>query len=202
MPVLSDLLASERGLYDRMTTAARRACRKFARDSADLDDMLASAWSRALDKQNTIRSPEKLIAWFVSLARNECLAIVEKRRREGEQEAKLAYHLQTWGAGDETPVLSQEFADGVISLEIALPPEQRKIFHCHAVSGKSFKWIATEYGITESAARKRFQRAREGMREAYDKLVAVYADRDEPEDPPLAVRVTTERRMRGIIAAT
>jgi RNA polymerase sigma factor (sigma-70 family) len=201
MTVVSDLLYRRPGLYDEIMNQARSLCRTYARDSADLEDLLGDAWEIALSRGDTLKDPLKIVPWYLSIARNHCLDMVKQRKRELSAVARFSLDFRLlFGAGvDDKPVLRMAREDEIESLEISLPRSERDALFLRSLQ-KTYGEIGEALGISEDAAEKRCRRGAAKLKSRCEEIMRAYEDRDEPPELPPEMRVTTGEDMRRIVA--
>jgi RNA polymerase sigma-70 factor (ECF subfamily) len=77
-----------------------RVCRAIAADDAIADEAVQAAWVVAWKKLGTVRGPDQLRPWLVSVAANEVRHLLRKHRRRSELE--LPVEAATEPSGDDT----------------------------------------------------------------------------------------------------
>lgn len=70
-----------RSLVRRFDGRVRAIARSFGLGHADVADISQAVWLRLFDNHDRIRNPERVGAWLAATARNECLALLERRNR-------------------------------------------------------------------------------------------------------------------------
>lgn len=74
--------AAWRALVDRYSTAIAAVTRAHRLDVADAGDVHQTTWLRLIEHRDRIREPNRLGAWLVTTARNECLRVLRQSRRQ------------------------------------------------------------------------------------------------------------------------
>lgn len=68
-------------LVDRYAGLVWSVVRSYRIDSASQEDAYQATWLRLLDRGSTIRDPDKLASWLVTVAKRECLALARASSR-------------------------------------------------------------------------------------------------------------------------
>lgn len=131
-------------------------------DRSLAEDLLQEAFARGLDKLESLRDDEAVLAWFYRALRN---AVADHYRRAKTAEKALER------AAKESPteVPATETMPGqpcgcVLRLTEGLKPEYAQAIRRIELDGVSVKAFAEELGISESNAGVRVFRAREALR--------------------------------------
>jgi RNA polymerase sigma factor (sigma-70 family) len=148
-----------RAYHDQM----RRVCIVICEDEALADDAVQAAWSAAWVKLGSLREPDRLRPWLVSVAANEARDLMRKRRR-------LAVEV-----GSDAPTVSGGIdpATGIDSLDVLaavrrLAPEDRALLAMRYVAGFTATELAAATGLSPSGTRSRLVRLLHGLRQELD----------------------------------
>ena len=127
------------------------------------EDILQDAFVRGLDRANTVRDDEAIIAWFYRLLRN---AVVDHYRRRGAEQRALAYAVGTADEFEPGPdeALRDEVCGCVTKLVETLKPEYSTAIRRVDLEGTSVAAFAGELGITANNAAVRLHRAHGALR--------------------------------------
>jgi RNA polymerase sigma factor (sigma-70 family) len=126
------------------------------------EDILQEAFARGLDKLETLRDDEAVVAWFYRALRN---ATVDHHRRAQVADralSRFAEEITTTEEPNET--VHAEACRCVLRLADTLKPEYADALRRVEVEGASVKSFADEQGITTNNAAVRLFRAREALR--------------------------------------
>lgn len=141
---------------------------------AEAEDVLQEAFARGLDKLESIRDDELVVAWFYRVLRN---AVTDRARRYQARAAALsrfAVELETAeGADNDT---RQTVCRCVALLIGTLKPEYRDALQRIELDELPVKDYALELGITSSNAAVRVFRAREALRKQVARSCGTCAD--------------------------
>lgn len=154
--VIARELAKDRDKY--LSFISRRLS-----DHALGEDIFQTAFIRAVEKSETLRSPAALQGWFYGILRN---AVIDAQRRRASSARAL-----TLLASDMASEMHTEKEDlkspcqCVGSLANQLKPEYRSALLRIDVEGLQVKAYAEEQGLTANHAGVRVHRARHALRE-------------------------------------
>lgn len=127
------------------------------------DDAAAAAWSRAWRRMSTVREPDHLRSWLVSIAANEARAIARSRRRHRVVELDVAADLGVDGG------LAARADDVDLANALArLDPDDRRLLALRYVAGFDSFEIAHETGRSASGTRARLARLLARLRTELD----------------------------------
>jgi RNA polymerase sigma factor (sigma-70 family) len=124
-----------------------------AGDEQLAQDAAQSAWSIAWRKLGSLRDPERLRQWLVSVAANEARQLVRSQRRRSVTEIRVR------PAGDPAcdPSADVDRLDLVNALR-HLKPEDRRLLAMRYVTGLDSNEIAALVGMSPSGVRGRLSR--------------------------------------------
>lgn len=125
------------------------------------EDLLQEAFGRAIDRLETVRDDESIVAWFYRVLRN---AVTDHYRRD----AAARRALETFARDLEEAVPPEELRDAICacvsSLAATLKPEYAEALQRIDVDGMPVRDFAGAAGISASNAGVRVFRAREALR--------------------------------------
>ena len=129
----------------------------------DAEDIVQSAFTRSLEKGETIRDEESTVAWFYRVLRN---AIIDYYRRNAAQARKN----EAWGREFVDKVepdegIRNEVCQCINPLLGTLKPEYRDALRLVDIEEQSLRSLAEAGDISESNAAVRVHRARKALRE-------------------------------------
>lgn len=131
-------------------------------DRALAEDLLQEAFVRGLDRIETLRDGESVVAWFYRSLRN---AVIDSYRRKGaaaRQLERLAKEMEHSAEPDAE--LEQSICKCVARLADTLKPEYAAALKRIEVDGLSMQAFAEESGVTAGNAAVRVFRARQALR--------------------------------------
>jgi RNA polymerase sigma factor (sigma-70 family) len=132
----------------------RRVCAMVTRDDGLAEDAVQSAWAIVWRKIASIRQPERIRPWLVSIAVNQAKDQLRKRKRRSEVE--MLANAQAVGGGIDP-------STGVDSLDLLramdqLDPDDRALIAMRYVVGFDASEIAIAIGLSPSGTRARLSR--------------------------------------------
>lgn len=139
-----------------------RMARRLAPTRAEAEDLAQEGLIRAFERRSSLRDPEKIRSWLLTVLRNLHLNRVRDQKP----------HLLVLAGGSEcdrrTGDLEAEMQDRALSDELLLalrrlPEEQSTVLWLRAVEGLSYDEIAEVMGTPVGTVRSRLSRAREAM---------------------------------------
>ena len=138
-----------------------RVCVVIALDRSLAEDGVQAAWAIAWRKLRTVRDPERLKPWLISIAANETKKLLKKRGRRSEHEAA--------GDAPERPGGHDPAAD-IESLDLRaaverLKPDERELLAMRYIAGFNATELAGVLGISPSGTRNRLERLLARLRE-------------------------------------
>lgn len=143
----------------------RRVCAIVCGDDDLAEEAVQAAWPRAWKKLDTVRDPERLRPWLISIAVNEARQILRKRLR---RRAKVdVVYLDEERAGGVDPAHGIDLIDLRAALS-KLDPDDRALLAMRYVAGFSATELSIALGISPSGTRSRFERLLTRLRTELD----------------------------------
>lgn len=168
-PAHPDTESIWRMLSDRL----RQFIRSRVSSTADADDILQNVFLRIHRSLDSLRESERLEAWVYQIARH---AIVDYRRKKGPDslDPETATAPADDGAHD---ALNREIADCLSVMIDRLPPPLCRAVALYEHDGVPRKDIASQEGISISAAKSRVQRGRKLLQDMLRQCCQLELDR-------------------------
>ena len=135
--------------YEQYKTGLFRFALSILKDTESAEDILQEIFLRLLSGRY-MPEPGKEQAYLYRAARNLCYDELRRRKRYAE----VPRHMPT-----------ESGSNAYIELIAPLSRKQQEIITLKIVGGLTHREIATVIGISEQAAKKRYQRAIEKLRE-------------------------------------
>ncbi len=126
------------------------------------EDILQEAFARGLDKLQSLRDDEAVIAWFYRTLRNASVDYF--RRNEARDRAVADFAAEMQGEESVPEPVREAACQCVLRLAETLKPEYAEALKRIEIDGVRVARFAEEQGITESNAAVRVFRAREALR--------------------------------------
>ena len=149
-------------------------------NAEDAREVFQETWMRAFERLATLRDPERLRAWLVSIALNQVRQ--RQRRAAGLALAPLTVLAQEPSGGDRdlsVPLAEAELLERLRSLMRELPERQRQVMDLRVNHELSHARIAETLGIREDASRANYYQA---LRRLRTRLAEVESADERKED--------------------
>jgi RNA polymerase sigma-70 factor (ECF subfamily) len=131
-------------------------------NKAVAEDLLQEAFARGVERIETLRDDESVVAWFYRALRN---AVIDHHRRQQAASRAMSAFAQELETAPEPPAEVRDVVCRCVShLATTLKPEYADALQRIEVEGASVKQFADERGISTSNAGVRVFRAREALR--------------------------------------
>ncbi len=135
------------------------------RDRSLAEDAVQSAWAIAWRKLHTVRSPECLRAWLVTVTVNEAKLLLRKRRRRADVEFIADTTTAPGGIDPSTGVAGIDLRAAIERLD----PDDRALLAMRYVAGFKAPELAAVVGISPGGVRTRLKRLLDGLRQELDR---------------------------------
>jgi RNA polymerase sigma-70 factor, ECF subfamily len=136
-----------------------RVCFVICGDRDMAQDAVQAAWPIAWRKLASLREPDRLRPWLVTITANEARQAVRRQRRHGVVEIEVA----DVGSQQHDPSLRAARIDLAAALR-RLSPEDRSLLALRHVSGFDATEIGRAMGLSASGVRSRLARAAARLR--------------------------------------
>lgn len=153
-----------------------RAAWSIVRNREEAEDVLQSAYAKALAAMNSFEGRSSLTTWLTRIAINEALArkrVQERRRKHLEAEGvpMLDKYREQLTMGSQAPSPEAEAARdqlrSILEQAIAgLPEGFRTVFVLHEIEGASVEDASAALGIPTGTVKTRLMRARRKLQQA------------------------------------
>jgi RNA polymerase sigma factor (sigma-70 family) len=132
----------------------RRVCVFITHDDALADDATQAAWSIAWRKLGSVRQPERIRPWLVSVAANEARKLMQRRRRHPEVAIDPAMADMAGGIDPATGIAGVDLRAAMRRLH----PDDRALIAMRYVAGFDSTELATAIGLSPAGTRARLAR--------------------------------------------
>ncbi|MDH4142785.1 MAG: sigma-70 family RNA polymerase sigma factor, partial [Chloroflexota bacterium] len=140
-----------------------RVCFVICGDQDMAQDAVQAAWPIAWRKLSSLREPDRLRPWLITIAANEARQALRRQRRRGVVEIDVA----DVGGRQHDPSLLAARIDLVAALR-RLSAEDRSILALRHISGFDATEIGRAMGMSASGVRSRLARAAARLRSELD----------------------------------
>lgn len=152
------------GVYVRHSNELRRMIVGIVRDPGLADDVLQSAFARAIEYGGPDRE-ESAKAWFFRIAANEALVLLRRQRTADKVHGELArVTKQSPKPGADDPLVRAEAVQAIREALDELPAVQRQVVRARMVEEKRFAEIAKDLGVPIGTVLTRMRRALDRLR--------------------------------------
>lgn len=134
-------------------------------DVEDAKDILQETWISAYERLGTLREPERLKAWLLSIALNLVRSRARSPRREVPLEAVVGEGAEPSAPRTPDPLVQAEGDERMRHELERLPPRQREVVDLRIAHGLDHAEIAALLGIREDASRANYYQAMRRLRE-------------------------------------
>jgi len=148
-------------LYERHHQALYRYCRSIVRDDTDAQDVLQSAWTRALVALRRRQRDAPVRPWLYRIVHNEAISLLRRRGRQAEQPASEADRVPS---AEDRAIDRERFASLLADLR-ELPERPRGALLMRELSGLSHEEIAVALDTSVAAAKQCIYEARRDLAE-------------------------------------
>lgn len=125
------------------------------------EEILQASLVKGLERGDTLRDSDKVVAWFYRLLRN---AVNDYYRAKGTKEKALERLLQETETTIAPPELEKLICTCIDTLIPTLKPEYAEILTTVELQGKSLKEFAEEHSLLSNNATVRLHRARQALK--------------------------------------
>ena len=140
--------SAQRQLYEHMAPRLYQICRRYLKQQADIEEILADAFYAIFTKLDQLRDAAAFDAWARRITVNFCLA---RLRKKGSMDLYLEDMPQEQQQQHHWPKPLEE--RDLLRLLDQLPEGCRTIFNLFAIEGYSHREIALILGISEGTSK-------------------------------------------------
>lgn len=164
---VADAVAGDAMAFARIVRAHHddmaRVCQVICGDPDLAQDAAQSAWPIVWRKLGSLRDPDKLRPWIVSVAANEARQLVRRRHRDRVVAIEVA-NLQS----DDGDPARRSADDVLVSAIRRLPADDRTLIALRYVAGFDATEIGRTMGLSASGVRTRLSRLVARLRQEVD----------------------------------
>ena len=142
----------------------RRVCAYVTGETVIAEEAAQAAWAIAWKKIDTVREPESLRPWLISVAVNEAKQLLRKRHRRAQVEVAFDGASQPGGLDPATGVAGIDLRAAMARLE----PDDRALLAMRYGAGFDSNELALATGKKPAAIRQRLKRLLDRLREDLD----------------------------------
>lgn len=158
--------------FKRLVLAHYRSMYRVAyailRDSDDSQDAVQDAVTRLWEKRHELTDISDHEAFCITAVKRRCIDMLRQRQRTMEEMPTSLEHLED-GTDTAQAIESRDTLARVNELMDALPEQQREVLRLRSWGGCSVQEIAEITGLSCDNARKVLSRARQKLKELYNR---------------------------------
>jgi RNA polymerase sigma factor (sigma-70 family) len=148
--------------------------RRRVPDAGLAEDILQTAYLRAIEHRDDFKPSESAVAWFYRLLRN---AVIDSYRRQSSKDKALeGWARELEGSSHPSPDAHNEVCACLHGVLEGLKPEYSEVLHAVDLEERRVQDFAEEHSISASNAGVRVHRARAALRKQLMKTCAVCAE--------------------------
>jgi RNA polymerase sigma factor (sigma-70 family) len=161
----------------------RSFIRKHVADSSDAEDIVQEVFYELLEAYRLMKPVEHVTAWLFRVARNRMIDLFRRRRPASLNEPVVSSEdggtlsledlLPSAEASPEAAYARNMLLDELEDAIDELPEAQREVFVAHELTGRSFKEISAETGLSINTL---LSRKRYAVLHLRRRLQAIYED--------------------------
>ena len=134
--------------------AMYRVCVAVCRDQTIAADAVQAAWGIAWRKLTSVREPDRLRPWLVTIAVNEAKTLLKKRHKRSQVEVPVDAATRPGGLDPATGIASVDLRAALDHLD----PDDRALLAMRYVAGFNATELADAIGLSPPGTRARLQR--------------------------------------------
>jgi RNA polymerase sigma factor (sigma-70 family) len=161
----------------------RSFIRKHVADSSDAEDIVQEVFYELLEAYRLMKPVEHVTAWLFRVARNRMIDLFRRKKPESLNEPVVSSEdggtlsledlLPSAEASPEAAYARNMLLDELEDAIDELPEAQREVFVAHELTGRSFKEISAETGLSINTL---LSRKRYAVLHLRRRLQAIYED--------------------------
>ena len=161
----------------------RSFIRKHVANTSDAEDIVQEVFYELLEAYRLMKPVEHVTAWLFRVARNRMIDLFRKKRPESLNEPVISAEdggtlsledlLPSAEASPEAAYARNMLLDELEDAIDELPEAQREVFVAHELTGRSFKEISAETGLSVNTL---LSRKRYAVLHLRRRLQAIYED--------------------------
>jgi RNA polymerase sigma-70 factor (ECF subfamily) len=176
---VNNFISGDEAAFDDIYSATYRKVSLMAlnylKNHADAEDAVQDIYIQAHRKLSSIQDAAKAMSWLLTLTRNMCLNILDKRKRtvvtieESDNDDRPdtfdTIEDDRTGVSPESSFLQKEHSTIVLELVANLPLEQKDVVMLHYIEQRSIADIAEITNTTPGTVKSRLNYARTKLKE-------------------------------------
>ncbi len=159
-------------LFAQHYKASLRTAYRILRSREDSEDAVQSAYCAAVRHFHRFRGDSSFKTWITRIVVNCCLMQLRERRTRPQVALDdIRRDLPSHDATPETLCYLREIRAAHATAASSLPRSLKEVYEPILIAGRAFPTVAQHLGLTASAAKSRFFRARRKVEQALRSVV-------------------------------
>ncbi len=152
--------ASQKALYEGYCRKMMAICLRYARSTAEAEDVLQEGFTRVFANLKSFRSESRLDTWMTRIMINSAL---NQNRQKLYLLPMVDVNDVTIPEGEDISLAHFHFSELVLIVQ-SLPDGCRMVFNLFAIEGYGHKEIASLLNISEGTSKSQYNRAKSLLR--------------------------------------
>lgn len=157
---------AQENLYRMLSPRMMAVCMRYAKDSADAEDILQMGFVKVFRKLSEFRNEGSFEGWIRRIMVNTAIEAYRKNLRS----LNVVDIEEVYDYPQSTFDMSGLELKDLMKMICQLPDGYRMVFNMYVIEGFSHKEIAAQLGISEGASKSQLSRARSVLKERILKM--------------------------------
>ncbi len=158
---------AQTAFYQKYKSRLMGICRRYAKNTAEAEDILQESFIKIFRNVAEIRNPEAINGWLKKIVTNTALNYY---RSKLSYQQITEYEEVSQSNDDYLQLLSHLSNDEIVRLINQLPDGYRMVFNLYIIDGYDHAEIAQMLGISENTSRSQLYKARETLKKKLNEL--------------------------------
>jgi len=158
---------SQTAFYHKYKGRLMGVCRRYARNTAEAEDILQEAFIKIFKNIAEIRNPEAILAWLRKIVTNTA---INYYRTKTIYQQTTDYEVITHSNDEYWQLMAHLSTEEITRLINALPDGYRMVFNLYVIDGYDHAEIAQMLDISENTSRSQLFKAREVLKKKLKEL--------------------------------
>ncbi len=160
--------ASQKEVFTRFSSRMLGVCNRYARNSADAEDILQDAFIKVFDKLHQFKFEGSFEGWIRRIVVNTALKKYTLSRYD--KELTGIEHIEKYDNAEDPAAYAHLSQKDLLDLINKLPDGYRMIFNLHVIEGYQHEEIAEMLGIQPGTSRSQLVKARNMLQKQITEL--------------------------------
>ena len=155
----------QREVFNRYAGRMLGVCNRYARNSADAEDILQDAFMKVFDKLGQFKFEGSFEGWIRRIMVFTAINMFKHRTRKFQEDLDKEGYEGVY----EDQIIEKITAREIVALIQQMPDGYKMIFNLYAVEGYTHREIGEMLGIAEGTSKSQYSRARSYMQQVITK---------------------------------